>query len=313
MSLTLLIPLDGSRFGEHALPLALTLARKTPVRLHLVHGHQRLDAAYAEMQTFDETLDEQMRTQERAYLEHTAEAIHKVSPDLRVTTALQDGHVASVIQDQAKVCGADLILMTTHARGAMARFWLGSVTDELLRDSPVPLLLAHPQAHAPDLAASVKFDRWVIPLDGTELAEQVLEPALKLIEIFGAEITLLRVTKPVIPVVVPLGVGTFGSIAQDMMDRVETLNKQVEQEATEYLFKVAGRLRSRGFRVNTQVVSEEQPGVAILHQTATGVDAIALGTHGHRGLKRMFLGSVADKVVRGAQIPVLVQRPRDKR
>ena len=312
MSLTLLIPLDGSRFGEHALPLALSIAAKARGRLHLVHAHQRLDAAYAEMQTFDETLDGQMRSQEQAYLDHTVAAVRTAWPEIRVTSALQEGHVAAVLQDQAKMVGADFVVMTTHARGVMARFWLGSVTDELLRDSPVPLLLAHPQAHAPDLRAQVKLDRWLIPLDGTELAEQVLEPAIRIATVFGAELTLLRITRPVVPVAVPLGVGTFGSMAQDMMHRVESLNKQVEDEASWYLAEIAERLRGQGIKVRTQVGIEEQPGVAILQRAASETDAIALGTHGRRGLTRMFLGSVADKVVRGSQIPVLVQRPHHK-
>ena len=308
MSFTLLVPLDGSQFGEHALPLALTVARKGDARVHLVHAHQRFDAVYAEMQVYDPDLDQQMRTRETAYLAHAVTRIKAVCPDLRVTSAVQDGPVADVIRDQAKIAGADLIVMTTHARGIFSRFWLGSATDDLLRDSPLPLLLAHPQAHAPDLSAEVPFKRWLIPLDGSLMAEQVLEPALRTASLFGAAVTLLRVTRPVMPVTLPHAGGAFGDLALGMVERIDAIDKQVQDEATRYLAERAERIRAQGFVVDTQLVIDEQPGVAILAHS--GVDVIALGTHGRRTLR--FLGSTADKVIRGAHVPVLVQRPSDK-
>jgi nucleotide-binding universal stress UspA family protein len=307
MPLTLLVPLDGSRFGEHALPLALTIARKGNARVHLVHAHQRLDAVYAEMQLYDPALDEQMKAREAAYLAHAVTRIKAAAPDVRVTTAVQDGPVASVIRDQAKIAGADLIVMTTHARGVIARFWLGSATDELLRDSPLPLLLAHPDADAPNLALDVPLKRWLIPLDGTGMAEQVLEPALRFAQLLGASITLVRVTRPVLPVEIPHGAGSFGDLALGMVERIDAIDKQVQEEANRYLAQIAERVRDQGFAVDTQIVIEEQPGVAILDRALSGIDAIALGTHGRRALR--FLGSTADKVIRGSRVPVLVQRP----
>ena len=307
MPLTLLVPLDGSRFGEHALPLALTLARKGDGRVHLVHAHQRFDAAYAEMQVFDPDLDQQMRTRETAYLAHAVTRIKAASPNVRVTTAVQDGPVASVIRDQAKIAGADLIVMTTHARNVLVRFWLGSATDDLLRDSPLPLLLAHPSADAPNLSADLPLGRWLIPLDGTPMAEQVLEPGLRCAALFGAAVTLLRVTRPVLPVTIPHAGGAFGDLALGMVERIDAIDQQVQDEATRYLTRVAERVRGQGFAVDTQVIAEEQPGVAILDRAQSGIDVIALGTHGRRTLR--FLGSTADKVIRGSQIPVLVQRP----
>ena len=307
MPLTLLVPLDGSRFGEHALPLALTLARKGGARVHLVHAHQRFDAVYAEMQVYDPDLDQEMRARETAYLAHVVTRIKAACPEVRVTTAVQDGPVASVIRDQAKIAGADLIVMTTHARSVLVRFWLGSATDDLLRDSPLPLLLAHPHDGAPNLSAEMPLGRWLIPLDGTGMAEQVLEPALRTAALFGAAVTLLRVVRPVLPVTIPHGGSAYGDLALGMVERIDAIDKQVQDEANRYLTQVAERIRGQGFAVDTQVAVEEQPGVAILDRALSGVDVIALGTHGRRMLH--FLGSTADKVIRGSRVPVLVQRP----
>ena len=139
------------------------------------------------------------------------------------------------------------------------------------------------------------------------MAEQVLEPALRSAALFGAAVTLLRVTRPVLPVTIPHAGGAFGDLALGMVERIDAIDQQVQEEATRYLTRVAERIRSQGFAVDTQVVAHEQPGVAILDRAQSGIDVIALGTHGRRTLR--FLGSTADKVIRGSHVPVLVQRP----
>ncbi len=306
---TILVPLDGSRFGEHALPLALTLARKAKARIHLVHSHQRLDSPYAEMMVFDDTLDDQMKRQELGYLDLTVRNL-KQHFDGEITYTIEEGHTATVIQHQAAEVAADLIVLTTHARGPLARFWLGSVTDELVRHSEVPLLLAHPTDAAPDLARDVPLAHWLVPLDGTALAEHILEPANQIADLLAADFTFLRVLRPITPMVVPAAVGGFAPLAEDVMIRVESLQQDVERDATEYLNRIAAPLRAKNRAVKTAVTVDEQAGEAILSRAKNGIDAIALGTHGRQGLSRILLGSTADNVIRGSSVPVLVHRQK---
>jgi nucleotide-binding universal stress UspA family protein len=268
--------------------------------------HRPLEVTYAEMQVFDDTLDKQLRERERVYLESTVKNLSAAG--VPVTAVNMDGDVAASIRERAVAEKAGLIVMTTHARGAMGRFWLGSVADELLRDAPVPLLMIHPDKQA-DSKAEKSVKHILIPLDGTPLAEQIFDTALALGKLFDAEYTLLRVIRPVQPMTMPVGVGSFGEMAHHMMERIDLLHEQLKKEAHEYLEKVAAGLRSQGLKVQIRVAVDEQPGVAILQAVQAPIDLIALETHGRRGLKRLFLGSVADKVIRGAQIPVLVHRP----
>jgi nucleotide-binding universal stress UspA family protein len=84
----------------------------------------------------------------------------------------------------------------------------------------------------------------------------------------------------------------------------------LRKSAGDYLDGVAKKLRADSANVKTIVAEDQQPGVAILREAeACGANLIALETHGRRGLTRMMLGSVADKVLRGASVPVLLQRP----
>jgi nucleotide-binding universal stress UspA family protein len=308
MNPSILVPLDGSTFGEHALPIAMSMARRMKAPLNLMHVHSLLDATYAELQVFDNTLDQELRNKERDYLH----AIQKQVQDrlsVPVTIRNVDGDIATAVHEQAERLGAGWIVMTTHARGPMGRFWLGSVTDELIRSSRVSVIAVHPAGHAPDLVNDPGIKHLLIPLDGTPLAEQILEPALAFGKAMEADYTLLRVITPVYPVSVPAEPAIFGNVASDMVDRVEKIHADLKKEAGAYLEKVAGRLRGEGAKVFTRIMIEEQPGVAILDNAKPPIDMIAIETHGRGGLSRLLLGSVADKVIRGSTLPVLVHRP----
>jgi nucleotide-binding universal stress UspA family protein len=93
------------------------------------------------------------------------------------------------------------------------------------------------------------------------------------------------------------------------MEQSNALTEQKAQEAGAYLERVAQSLRSRSLSVKTKVAVHPEPAAAILEAAQAGTDLIAIQTHGRRGLSRLVLGSVADKVIRGSSVPVLVQRP----
>src|SRR5207247_1387570 len=97
--------------------------------------------------------------------------------------------------------GIDLAVMATHGRGALGRFWLGSVADEMLRHVNVPLLLVRPAEGAADLSHEPPLGRAIVALDGTPLAEQVLEPATSLAALMpDACVTLMQAIHPVGPI-----------------------------------------------------------------------------------------------------------------
>jgi len=309
MTGSILVPLDGSTFGEHALPLAMTMAKRMKASLHLIHVHSLLDATYAELQVFANTLDQELRSKEREYLQSIQKRVQD-KLNVPVTIYNVDGDVPTVIREQAESLKASWIVMTTHARGPLGRFWLGSNTDELIRHSTIPIIAVHPGEKAPDLAAERAIQHILIPLDGTPMAEQILEPAVAFGKAMGSDFTLLRVVTPVYPVTLPAEPAIFGSVATDIMDRVEKMHADLKKESEAYLDKVAAKLRADGNKVSTHITIDEQPGVAILAQAKAPIDMIAIETHGRGGLSRMLLGSVADKVVRGSPLPILVHRPK---
>ena len=200
--------------------------------------------------------------------------------------------------------------MATHGRSPLGRFFLGSVTDEMMRHGNLPLLLVRPATDGPPLEDEPDLSRVILALDGSSLAETVLEPAIALAGLMPeAEIVLVRALPAVAEVEGP-GEGPVHKEAQHILDEVRAMQEDVRREAEEYLAAVARKLEARGLRVRTHVVYEDRPAEAILHEAQDEhAGLIALETHGRGGLARLFRGSVADKVVRAAHVPVLVHRP----
>jgi nucleotide-binding universal stress UspA family protein len=250
----------------------------------------------------DMALDGAIRAQERSYLDRTVQRLERF-PNLSVSSALLDGPVVDALADYARCGRADLIVMTTHGRGPLSRFWLGSVADNLMRLVSQPLLLTRPQEPAPDLKTQPVLRHVWIPLDGSELAEQILGPALALGKLAQADYTLLRVVEPVILPDYHFAGNVASGVDPEML-------RKLRSEAQDYLNRVADRLRDQGNQVQTRVVLNRPAADAILEEVhAHAGSVIAVATHGRGGIARLLLGSVADKVVRGATVPVLIQRP----
>ncbi|MCE9529752.1 MAG: universal stress protein, partial [Planctomycetes bacterium] len=134
----------------------------------------------------------------------------------------------------------------------------------------------------------------VIPLDGSALAERIIEPAAKLGKAAGAAYSLLLVLDKS---------STLGGAASEA----------AQNQAAAYLGRIVHRLRAESLLVDADVIQAAKAAEAILEFVAQrGNPVIALATHGRSGLQRLILGSVADKIIRGATMPVLIYHPMEK-
>jgi nucleotide-binding universal stress UspA family protein len=299
---TLMVPLDGSAFGEHALPLALMIARRSGATVNLVHvavPPTPYDLGHLLRPDGD---DISVRARGWLYLDQLAEHLAPYW-EVPITTTVLEGDVVPALEAHALKSGADLVVMTTHGRGGLRRLALGSVADEMVRSLPLPVLLTRPREGALDLldqGPEEPYRRMLLPLDGSALAESALEPALALGGLFGAEYTLLHAINP------PMLGYALAAHAADIDQ--ETLDL-LREEAQAYLGKVAARLRKRGLQVTTDIVLGYPAKAILAYARGHGCELIALATHGQGGISRLLLGSTADEVVRGAGVPVVVSRP----
>ena len=293
---SILVPLDGSPFGEHALPFALSIARHTGAPLQLVHVHVPLKPLILDAISL---VEPGIEAHDRAYLEGLAQRL-AADHDIRVTTAVLDVPVADALLDYALAARVDLIVMSTHGHGALSRFWLGSVTDQLVRRAPVPVLLVRPHEAAPDLAQEQEVRHVLVPLDESASAEQVLAHALALGTSTQAAYTLLHAIERL--------AGEYGTELY-AADLGESAFAQLRARAESYLERLAAPLRAEGLQIWTTVVLGPPASAILEYAHKQAVDLIALTTHGQSGVAHMLVGGVAGKVLRGASVPVLLYRP----
>ena len=292
----IMVPLDGSKFAETALPLALTLSRKTGAPLHLATVIEPVPAfAYEDWGTAAEEWT-------REYLAKLAEEV-KSRAGGEVTSEVLTGHVVDALQKEAAKKKADLVVMASHGRGAVSRLWLGSVADRFVRQADRPVLLVKPdEENHPALDTASAFESLLVPLDGSELSESALTHATEFGELFGSGYHLTRVVAYPVDLASPYLPHT-AQMNQAVLD-------EAKERAAEYLEAHAERMRKRGLRVTTSVSVDAQAGHGILLEAeAVDCDGIAMATHGRKGLTRALLGSTADKVLRGTHLPLLLHRP----
>ena len=145
----------------------------------------------------------------------------------------------------------------------------------------------------------------LVCLDGSDLAEQVLDHATEQADQFNSKVVLLRVIN--VPASIP--VLPYPAAAAGYIAAVEELKAVDEGEAGEYLDRVAEPLRGRGLDVQCVTV-EGPPGDAIVsYAKDNDVDLVAIANSGRSGLSRLIFGSVAEKVFKESGLPTLVIRP----
>jgi nucleotide-binding universal stress UspA family protein len=293
-----LVPVDRSSFAETAIPQAAAIARRCGGKLHLVMVHAITvpDAIRGAPLPFDASLDLGIRRNEQKYLEALASRVatdHAILPE----TVLLDGAIASAIDAHCHAIDADLVVISTHGRTGVQRAWLGSVADRLIRRLSIPVLLIRPRADvAEPFEPTIKHI--LVGLDGSRLAEGALAAASA---IAGTETrcTALRVAVP------PRNPGSpyIPDAARANRDALETSVRA----ARAYLDALSHRVRSNWASLDVAVLTSWRPAEAIL-EAAKGLDAdlIAVATQGHGPIVRAVIGSVADEVIRGSTVPVLV-------
>lgn len=277
----ILVPLDGSRLSEAIVPLAEALARDYEAGLLLLRALQPLGSPDAEAKAQDEA---------EAYLRTMAADL--AARGRSVEWKVWYDEPGRAIADAARYNAADLIVMTTHGRGGLTRLMLGSVAEGLVRQSPVPVLLVRGDlSWHPGTLAKI-----LVPLDGSELSEAVLPVVAGLAGPFDFAIELLRAIEPI-----PAFVATELSAGHS-----EEVLRLKEADAEGYLTKLATPLQARGLRVAHSVALGPAVDAIVRRARESGAGLIAMTTHGRSGVGRLLLGSVAERVLRAAPVPVLL-------
>jgi len=295
----ILVPVDGSIAAEQALPVAAEVALRSGASLELALVHVSLAAALAAAPVavdFQE-LDRLQLEDEAAYLRRLTERL-QAEYGLSINSHHLAGPIVDTLVAHIRDAKVDLVVITTHGRGAVGRLWLGSVADGLVRLATAPVLMLRSTDHA---GSRTGFRRVLVPLDQSAAAEEAVGAAGKLLEEEGECLLMTVIDPSPLMNVAPV---PFGLIPELVVDA------EMKESAQLYLERIARRIRRMGRRARAAVRVAANPAVEILDEARhERVDAIVVTTHGVGGVRRFLLGSVVDKLVRGAEVPVLVCRP----
>lgn len=297
----IMVPTDGSGFDREAIQVALRVAERSRAKVQLVRVHSTgaffgmgssPDAA-----TFSVEVLQQERDRILSELYALAAECRNTS-DAEIDVALEDGPVPDALQAYASRNKVDLIVISSHGRGGIARLSLGSVTDLLIRRTTIPVLVVKPHASYLNPQAGEPFRRIIVPLDGSSLAEQILPEVVALAKVEESELTLLHVLVP------------RTSLQKGMSDKKILWWDKDIAAAQAYLFRTAAKLREDGFLTTTDVVVGDNIAQAIADYVGkVRADLVAIATHGRGGISRALRGSVADVVTRTSRTSMLVLRP----
>jgi nucleotide-binding universal stress UspA family protein len=311
---SVLVPLDGSPEAEQAIPYAqavlpdngnVLLFRVVPDTGALIAGDPDLTEWQLALRPGVEAAHAGELNAVRAELQELAAR----QDDSRVTwnVAAAFGDPAANILQLAEHQGVDLIVMTTHGRGAFGRALFGSVADRIVRNTSIPVMLIRPvqSAAAPK---STTIRRVLVPLDGSVLAEAAVPVASALAKRLGIPVHLIRVTNAAMTLATLSGAAPFPvTPPADIYDRMAS---DLDRSARTYLGEVAQRLRGEGVEVSLEV-RDGSPYVEIPDAVQDG-DVLVMTSHGRGGMLRWLLGSVAEKLVREAPAPVLLVPSPDR-
>jgi nucleotide-binding universal stress UspA family protein len=303
----IVVPLDGSDFGDAAIPFAASIARRTGAEIELVHVHQHQDDGpylgaltpflYEGESLREAVYERRLMEKERSWLQTRAARLLAES-GVFTTYRLLHGGVASALQQEMERVPADLVVMSTHARHGISRWRHGSMGDAMMRHSKRPIMLV-PAGDDPQPLRGHELRNILIPLDGSDFSEQVLEPVLHLARLIGARVTLFHA---IVPPFAPLA-------AYEPSNRDLTVPTDCEFER--YLQSVAKRLTGLIEPATVRTVVSNAPASAIVELLGqNSFDVVAMATHGRGGVTRMLTGSTADQVLCQTHVPVLLVRPQ---
>lgn len=305
-----LVPLDGSELAEGVLPYVAALVQGRGSRVYLLSVAQTARGALWPFVDVPHGQEERRRVEQEldGYLQATAERLEQVAADVQV--GVRFGRPADEILAFADDVDADIIAASTHGRSGISEWVFGSVTDRVLRGATCPVLLVRPgleRLAGRESERQTMYRRILVPLDGSELAEQVLPYVTALIRPNDVSIFLVSV------LMTGLSDRTVALLTSypPGLQLTTTALRYAEVQARSYLRSVASALRERGAAVHV-AVREGLPADEILaHASHVGADLIAMTTHGLSGLGRWVYGNVAGKVMQGARSPLLLVRPRE--
>ena len=280
----ILVAVDGSPHADAALEWAIVVASERGAGITLMHVIQSTTITSL-------PLDMQSR------IERDLQGLETRVRDagVRVGSRYDVGLPWECVVAAVSEVNAQLVVVGARGRTAFSGLRIGSTADRIIRTSPVPVLTVPPHErgrHQPirTILAATDF---------SDCSRQALVEALRLMphEVDESKIVVVHAWQPL----VEYSFGAAEVIAVDPLD-------ETDEQVRDALDRLAAPLRERGYEVHTVSRQGYPAGVIEREAKSVGANLVVVGTHGRTGVRRLLLGSIAERVLHLAACPVLTMR-----
>lgn len=297
---TILVPLDGSQLAECVLPHVVAIARSFDSKITLLRMLEKNHAG-ASAQLFDLLNWQINKTKAALYLDKTMARFQESG--LQVQTTVLEGLVAEGITEYAQSQGMKLIVLSSHGRNGLTQWGISSITQKIILSAQTSLLIvrAHQYGdYSGELSAAPLYQRILVPLDGSQRAENVLPIITQLAQFHKSQIHLTQVVQtPEMARQMPP--------AREDIDLSNQIVARNREEAERYLEQVKSRSVLEGIPVQTHLITSDHAAVA-LHQLAEQerIELVALSAHGYSGNRQWPYGSMVNNFILYGKASLLI-------
>ena len=287
----ILVPLDGSRLAEKALPYAMDMATRFDSEIVLIYVRLPAEDPYHPVL--------------KSYLKKVADDI-KEKTDIEINHAIVSvgevvRHPADGIVNYASDNNIDIIIMASHGHSGIKHWALGGVSDKILRISDIPVLLVRA-----DSEEKVSFNNILVPLDRSGVAECVFPHVSGIAAGYDSHrVTLLHIVEP--HFLLASDYYDYGN-QQYLIEEYQRIERMNKNAATKYLKKIMGKTGLDDSVVHIEVITGNVAESVVDYTKSDKVDLIVMASHGRSGVSRWVLGSIADRVLHYSDLPVLLVR-----
>lgn len=320
----ILVPLDGSKGSERAIPVAARIARASGGSIVFVSVVIPLVefGTYSVERTvpLKPSAFERRVAEAASYLAGITETYAGDLAGIDTEIDVAAGAASPMIYSAAQLEGVDLIVLCSHEEGGLKRWVFGSVAQEAIRHSPVPVLVLNEHGSVPPVPDATRPLRVLLPLDESETSETAVLPAAQLVvELaapFQGHIHLFSVVD------LPSVYGKLKSEAHITDIAQEEARQEAKQEAEKYVKSVVERCETvfaaTNLKFTASVAVSENVAETIVKEaeqtrgagSSTNYDMIVMATHGKGALRRLFMGSVTEHVLKTTKLPLLIVHPQ---
>ena len=283
----LVVLLDGSTHAAQALPTAKMLCRATGAKLHLLSAVK--NKTKEQKDRFKKTTEGR-----RVYLENLSKEL--ISEGYDTSFVVRPGYIADATAAYLRETNIDLVILSTRGKSGEKHWEKGGASRKLVQNISKPILMVQTEhAGRAETHWVPRLRRILVALDGSIHSERTLPYARALAQTFKSQIFLVSV--PAVP---------NASDYRAPAEYLEALRSKKDTNMRKFLSAIARGLRKDGLKVQTIVAGSLPSNTIVDVAAAKHVDLIMMTSRGRGGLKLLFMGSVAERVVQGADQMVLM-------